>query len=196
MILATASVLALGIAGSGHGNAADTYNSSPNTPGATTQSRTTTTMPQSTQAVKAPVDASESQVKRATERLTSARFYKGTADGKMGAEAKQAISEFQHQHGLTKTGTLDHDTLAASKFTGKTRPRDARDFMPAPPPNRTGQSPRGELGPESAQRCRQQHALQYGSVTIPRGKPRFPGCGRRIPDKRQTGWRSERDSNP
>ena len=113
MILATASVLALGIAGSGTGNAADTYNSSPNTPGATTQTPSTTTMPQSTQAVTAPVDASESQVKQAQERLKSAGFYKGTADGKMGAETKQAISEFQHQHGLTKTGTLDQETLAA-----------------------------------------------------------------------------------
>jgi peptidoglycan hydrolase-like protein with peptidoglycan-binding domain len=115
LILATASVLALGIAGSGIGNAADNYNSSPNTPGASTQTPSATTMPQSTQAVAvtAPVNASESQVKQAQERLKSAGLYKGTADGKMGAETKQAISEFQQQHGLTKTGTLDQETLAA-----------------------------------------------------------------------------------
>ena len=113
LILTTASVLALGVAGSGIGNAADPYNSSPNTPGASTQTPSTTTMSQSTQAATAPVDASESQVKQAQERLKSTGFYKGTADGKMGPETKQAISEFQQQQGLTKTGTLDQETLAA-----------------------------------------------------------------------------------
>jgi len=37
LILATASVLALGIAGPGIGNAADTYNSPTNAPGASSQ---------------------------------------------------------------------------------------------------------------------------------------------------------------
>jgi len=56
---------------------------------------------------------SETQIKQVQEQLKSAGLYKGTADGKMGAETKQAISEFQQQHGLTKTGTLDEETLAA-----------------------------------------------------------------------------------
>ena len=111
LMLAAASVLALGIAGSGMGFAAEPYNSSTSMPGSNAQ--TQSTMPQNTSNQAASVNVSESQVKKAQEQLKSARLYKGTADGKMGAETRQAISEFQQQQGLQKTGTLDQQTLAA-----------------------------------------------------------------------------------
>ena len=90
LILATASLLALGIAGSGIGNAAE----STNTPGASAQPpSSSTTMSQSPQAATAPVNVSESEIKQAQEQLKEAGLYKGADDGKMGPETKQAISE-------------------------------------------------------------------------------------------------------
>jgi hypothetical protein len=62
LILATASVLALGIASSGVGHAADPYSSSTSTQ----TPRSTTTMPQqSTQSATSPATVSESQIKQA-----------------------------------------------------------------------------------------------------------------------------------
>ena len=106
LILASASVLALGIAGSGIGYAAEPTSSSTNLPVSSAQT-------QNTQAQTAPVKASESEVKQAQEQLKSAGLYKGMADGKMGPEMKQALSEFQQQHALKQTGVLDQETLAA-----------------------------------------------------------------------------------
>ena len=122
LMLTTASVLALGIAACGVGNAADTYNSSSSTSSpasthaqtpSTTQGQSSSTMPQNPAAETSPVRASESQIKQVQEQLKSAGLYKGTADGKMGSETKQAISEFQQKNGLKQTGTLDQETLSA-----------------------------------------------------------------------------------
>lgn len=146
LVLAAASVLALGIAGSGIGNAADTYSSSPNTPGASAQTPSTTTMPQSTQAATAPVNVSETQVKQVQERLKSTGLYKGTADGKMGAETKQAISEFQQQHGLTKTGTLDQETLTALNSNQSSGGSSVNGFTTQP----SSSGDAGSLNPSTA----------------------------------------------
>jgi peptidoglycan hydrolase-like protein with peptidoglycan-binding domain len=105
-ILASASVLALGIAGSGIGYAAEPASSSTNLPASSAQT-------QNTQTQTAPVKASESEIKQAQEQLKKASIYKGTADGKMGPEMKQAVSEFQQKHELKQTGMLDQETLAA-----------------------------------------------------------------------------------
>ena len=114
LILTTASVLALGITGSGLSHAADTYNSSPATSSSTsTQAPTSSTMSQNPAAETSPTAMSESQIKQAQQQLKSAGLYKGGADGKMGSETKQAISEFQQQNGLKQTGALDQETLAA-----------------------------------------------------------------------------------
>jgi len=110
LILASASVLALGIAGMGIGGAAEPTSSSSKLPAPSAQ--TQPTVP-NTQAQTAPVNASESEIKQAHEQLKSAGLYKGTADGKMGPEMKQALSQFQQQHGLKQTGVLDQETLAA-----------------------------------------------------------------------------------
>jgi peptidoglycan hydrolase-like protein with peptidoglycan-binding domain len=110
LILATASVLALGIASSGVGHAADPYSSSTSTQ----TPRSTTTMPQqSTQSATSPATVSESQIKQAQQQLKSAGLYKGAVDGKLGTDTQQAIEQFQQQHGLLATGTLDEQTLAA-----------------------------------------------------------------------------------
>ena len=131
LILATASVLALGIAGSGVGYAAESTSSSTTPPASTMQSQST--MPQSTQTQTAPVNPSEGQIKQVQEQLKSAGLYKGTADGKMGAETKQAISEFQQQHNLTKTGTLDQETMAALSNQGNTGSGSSVNSSAQPP---------------------------------------------------------------
>jgi peptidoglycan hydrolase-like protein with peptidoglycan-binding domain len=115
LILTTASVLALGIAGAGIGNAADTYSSAPSTPSsaATQGPSSTTTMSQHPAAETSPAKVSESQIKQAQQQLKGAGVYRGSADGKMSSETKQAISEFQQKKGLKQTGALDEETLAA-----------------------------------------------------------------------------------
>lgn len=111
LILASASVFALGIAGSGIGYAAEPMSSSTNLPASSAQT-------QNTQAQTAPVKASESEIKQAQEQLKNANLYKGAADGKMGPEMKQALSEFQQQRELKQTGMLDQETLAALNNNG------------------------------------------------------------------------------
>jgi peptidoglycan hydrolase-like protein with peptidoglycan-binding domain len=131
LILATASVLALGIASSGVGHAADPYSSS-----TTTQTPRSATMPpQSTQSQTSPVAPSETQVKQAQQQLKSAGLYKGSVDGKLGSDTQQAIEQFQQKHGLTVTGTLDEQTMSALQGnTGRT----GSSLTPAGQPSRTG----------------------------------------------------------
>ena len=123
LLVATAAVLALSIAGAGAG-IAQTSHSTPSTQSpssATTQTPSSSaTMSQSSpgQAQGTAVNLSESQIKQAQEQLKSAGLYKGTADGKMGTDTKQAVSEFQQKHGLKQTGTLDQETLAALNNQG------------------------------------------------------------------------------
>src|ERR1051326_8360447 len=68
---------------------------------------------QSSSAMTSPVNASEDQIKAAQQQLKTAGDYKGSVDGKMGPEMKQALEKFQKQHGLQATGALDQETLAA-----------------------------------------------------------------------------------
>ncbi|MBV9016033.1 MAG: peptidoglycan-binding protein [Alphaproteobacteria bacterium] len=114
-ILATASALALGIAGSGLASAADntSLRNSSGAPAASAGSsaQTPNTMPQSEANETAP--ASQSQIKQLQQQLKAAGLYKGKVDGKMGRETKQAISQFQQQNGLQTTGKLDQQTLVA-----------------------------------------------------------------------------------
>ena len=107
LVIASASVFVLGMAGAGY--AADQTTGTKSHPGtmAQTQSGTTTATPAS------PVLASEDQIKQAQQHLKNAGIYKGTVDGEMGAETKQAIQQFQQQHGLSATGNLDQQTMAA-----------------------------------------------------------------------------------
>jgi peptidoglycan hydrolase-like protein with peptidoglycan-binding domain len=120
LIAATAAVLALGITGSG---IAQTNTQTP---------RSTTMPPQSTLSDTA---VPESQVKQAQQQLKSAGLYKGAVDGKMGTDTQQAIEQFQQQHGLPGTGTLDEQTIAA--LQGNTG-RAGSTRTPAGQPSSTG----------------------------------------------------------
>jgi peptidoglycan hydrolase-like protein with peptidoglycan-binding domain len=118
----TAAVLALGITGSG---IAQTNTQTP---------RSTTMPPQSTLSDTA---VPESQVKQAQQQLKSAGLYKGAVDGKMGTDTQQAIEQFQQQHGLPATGTLDERTIAALQGnTGRAGSSSTR--TPAGQPSSTG----------------------------------------------------------
>jgi len=130
LVLATASVLALGIAGMGVGSA-QTPSSSPNaqtpsssaqtpfaspnaqTPSSSAQIPSSSTMSQGSQAQSSPVNLSESQIKQVQQQLKGAGLYRGSVDGAMGPETKQAVSQFQQQNGLDQTGVVDQQTLSA-----------------------------------------------------------------------------------
>ena len=121
LIVATAAVLALGIAGSQVGH--------------TQTPRSTAMPPQSTTSETA---VPESQVKQAQQQLKSAGLYKGTVDGKMGSDTQQAIEQFQQAHGLVATGTLDEQTMAALQSnTGRTG-SSASPLTPSGQPSSTG----------------------------------------------------------
>jgi peptidoglycan hydrolase-like protein with peptidoglycan-binding domain len=120
VIVATAAVLALGIAGSQVGH--------------TQTPRSTAMPPQSTQSETA---VPESQVKQAQQQLKAAGLYKGGIDGKMGTDTQQAIEQFQQAHGLLATGTLDEQTMAALQGnTGRTG--SSSTLTPAGQPSSTG----------------------------------------------------------
>jgi peptidoglycan hydrolase-like protein with peptidoglycan-binding domain len=107
LILATASALALGMAGAGHAAEPVSPNPMPEgvqaTPGARTQSE------HGAQAE----NWSKSRIEQVQRRLKAAGAYDGPIDGKLGARTQQAISTFQQEHGLPQTGNLDQKTQAA-----------------------------------------------------------------------------------
>jgi peptidoglycan hydrolase-like protein with peptidoglycan-binding domain len=49
------------------------------------------------------VNASEDQIKAVQEQLKTAGLYAGDVDGIIGRQTKQALQEFQQQHGLQMT---------------------------------------------------------------------------------------------
>jgi len=105
LVLTTASALIIAMAGMA--SAAEPSTSSK------LNSPSTSASGQSSSAMTSPVNASEDQIKAAQQQLKSAGEYKGSIDGKMGPEMKQALEQFQKQHGLQATGALDQETLAA-----------------------------------------------------------------------------------
>jgi peptidoglycan hydrolase-like protein with peptidoglycan-binding domain len=107
LMLATASVFALSVAGAGMVHAADT-----GTPGATTQAPSTT-MPSQQGQAGTPVNLSESQIRQVQQKLKTTGLYSGQIDGRMGPDLKEAISAFQMQHRLPQTGAIDQPTMAA-----------------------------------------------------------------------------------
>jgi peptidoglycan hydrolase-like protein with peptidoglycan-binding domain len=115
LALATASVLALGIAGAGVVNAQSSYSTPSAQPpsSATTQTPSSAAPSQGHQGQASAVNLSESQIKQAQQQLKGVGLYKGSVDGQMGPEMKQAVSQFQLQHALGQTGVLDQQTLSA-----------------------------------------------------------------------------------
>jgi N-acetylmuramoyl-L-alanine amidase len=83
LMLATASAIVFGMATAGIGHAADT------------------------------MTASEILIRAAQQQLKYSGLYDGSVDGKMGSETQRALRQFQQQHGLRQSGTLDERTYTA-----------------------------------------------------------------------------------
>jgi peptidoglycan hydrolase-like protein with peptidoglycan-binding domain len=70
---------------------------------------------------------SKSRIEQVQRQLKAAGAYNGPIDGRLDTKTENAISQFQQQHGLKKTGTLDQRTLAAldkqSNGTGSSQSR-------------------------------------------------------------------------
>ena len=100
LMLATASAIVLGMAGAGIGHAAQQYSIPTDTPEAAMQ------MPSA-------MTASEILIRAAQQQLKYSGLYNGSVDGKMSPETQQAFRQFQQQHGLPQSGTLDPRTYTA-----------------------------------------------------------------------------------
>ena len=99
-MLATASAIVLGMAGAGVGHAAERYSSPTDTPGSAMQMPSTMT-------------ESELLIMAAQQQLKYSGLYNGSVDGKMSSETQRAFRQFQQQHGLPQSGTLDEKTYTA-----------------------------------------------------------------------------------
>jgi peptidoglycan hydrolase-like protein with peptidoglycan-binding domain len=100
LMLATASAIVLGMAGAGVGHAAERYSSPTDTPESAMQTTSAMT-------------ASEILIRAAQQQLKYSGLYNGSVDGKMSPETQQAFRQFQQQHGLPQSGTLDERTYTA-----------------------------------------------------------------------------------
>src|SRR6516162_1073614 len=105
LIIGTASVLALGIAGAGLDYSADAGNAEDvgSTPTAVETSRTS----------PAAAWLWKDDIRWAQLELRNMGLYAGSLDGIVGPETKQALDQFQRNKGLKQTATLDPRTLDA-----------------------------------------------------------------------------------
>ena len=78
------------------------------------------------------------QVQEAQERLYAAGLYKGPADGIMELDTRAALTRFQEQNGLQRTGRIDRPTMAR--------------LMGGPPTNTGSSQPSSEPAPAGAGR--------------------------------------------
>jgi peptidoglycan hydrolase-like protein with peptidoglycan-binding domain len=99
LIIATASVLAIGIGGIAVGDAAGTINNRAAVPA---------TAPQHGQTI---VDLSKDDVRQAQLELRHLGLYNGSLDGVIGPQTKRALAQFQKDNRLQQTGTLDQLTM-------------------------------------------------------------------------------------
>ena len=99
-MLATASAIVLGMAGAGVGLAAEQHGRPINAPASAMQMPSTMT-------------ASGLLIRAAQQQLKFSGLYNGSVDGKMGPETQRAFRQFQQQHGLPQSGTLDERTYTA-----------------------------------------------------------------------------------
>src|SRR3954453_24156492 len=71
------------------------------------------TMSQGSPGQSSAVKLSDTEIQQLQQQLKGGGLYRGSVDGEMGPETKQAISRFQQQHGLNQTGVVDQQTLSA-----------------------------------------------------------------------------------
>ena len=100
LILGTASILALGIAGSAPDFAADADDVANAAHG-------------SSQHWVDAANLSKDDIRWAQVELHTIGLYKGSLDGIIGPETKRALSEFQNSNGLERTARLDQHTADA-----------------------------------------------------------------------------------
>jgi peptidoglycan hydrolase-like protein with peptidoglycan-binding domain len=55
---------------------------------------------------------SQDEVRQAQQNLQAQGLYRGPVDGKVGSQMERALAQFQRQHGLRQTGTLDEQTMS------------------------------------------------------------------------------------
>ena len=108
LILATASVLALGIGGAAVDHAANAGNTVPNAgwnmppaPGTSQDLQTAANL------------WKKDDFRQAQLELRNMGLYNGSLDGVLGPETKRALDQFQKDNGLDRTATLDHQTMDA-----------------------------------------------------------------------------------
>jgi peptidoglycan hydrolase-like protein with peptidoglycan-binding domain len=106
LILGTASVLALGIAGAGLDYAAD--NNAVNAENMPATSEASQTLPSI-----AGGDLWKDDIRWAQLELRNRGLYHGSLDGVVGPDTKRAIDQFQQSNGLSRTAVLDAQTFDA-----------------------------------------------------------------------------------
>ena len=108
LILATASVLALGIGGAAVDDAVNAGNSIPNSgwnmppaPGTSQHLQTAANL------------SKKDDIRQAQLELRNMGLYNGSLDGVVGPETKRALEQFQKNNGLDRTARLDGLTMVA-----------------------------------------------------------------------------------
>ena len=107
LILATASVLALGIGGAAVDDAVNAGNSIPNS------EWNMPLAPGTSQHLQTAANLSKDDFRRAQLELRNMGLYNGSLDGVVGPETKRALEQFQKNNGLDRTARLDGQTMVA-----------------------------------------------------------------------------------
>jgi hypothetical protein len=68
-------------------------------------------MPNTTGQYGQEANPSPEMVKQAQQQLKSEGFYKGAIDGRIGPATRNALRQFQQQHGLAANSMLDQETM-------------------------------------------------------------------------------------
>lgn len=105
LILGTASVLALSIAGAAFDYAAD--------PGSTTDAGTINPAFETSYTSRTAAFLRKDNIRWAQVELRNIGLYHGSLDGIVGPETKRALDQFQRDNGLKRTAALDPRTLGA-----------------------------------------------------------------------------------
>ena len=107
LILATASVLALGIGGAAVDHAANAGNTVPNARWNMPQA------PGTSEHLQTGASLSKDDIRQAQLELRNMGLYNGSLDGVVGPETKRGLEQFQKNNGLDRTATLDGQTMVA-----------------------------------------------------------------------------------
>ena len=99
LILATASVLVIGISGMGISHAGDFSKAAPHRSSGPSQHP------------RAVANLSKDGIREAQLELRHSGLYNGSLDGVIGPQTRQALVRFQKENGLEQTATLDAHTI-------------------------------------------------------------------------------------